>query len=287
MINVTTEPALRLHLDLSRYRAATPATSTTKKSAKYRPRSEESGLDAVQDRQASRKVTLEDHHSHQHCVHNHSPSCTLRMLLISAMDVNLKLDSDEVRREEPVALECALASQTKTLCKSDAPAAAPTILSSTSIAAQDDLILPLNEMRTPASRAPDPEFHASKAASPENPLINATHVDLEPLHPWYAGSRSNVPQTLDLRFLDQSPTSSNSSDGSSLFGSPTANSPGARSTSSGVYGCDSTSSSRDVSPFGSPSGSCPVFRFAFPKDGTNTPGLLATSILNLASSTHS
>lgn len=205
------------------------------------------------------------------------------------MDVNLKLDSDEVRREEPVALECALASQAKTLCKSDAPAAAPTILSSTSIAAQDDSILSLNEMRTPASsRAPGPKFHASKvAASPENPLINATRVDLEPLHPWYAGFRSNVPQTLDLRFLDQSPTSSNSSNGSSLFGSPTANSPGARSTSSGVYGCDSTSSSRDVSPFGSPSGSCPVFRFAFPKDGTNTPGLPATSTLNLASSTHS
>ncbi|GAB9474841.1 hypothetical protein Gpo141_00011957 [Globisporangium polare] len=184
------------------------------------------------------------------------------------MDFNLNLNSDEVRREEPVAsMELAFASQAKTLdnsSKSDMPAAAArTTLSLAPVAAaQDASNLPLKEPETPA-------------APPRAP------VNHEPLHPWYSGYKSNVPQTLNLRFLDQSPTSSNSSDGSSLFGSPTAVSPGARSTSSGDYDCDSTSSSRDVSPFGSPSGSFPVFRFAIPKDGLTAHGLPATSKLRL------
>ncbi|KAF1314887.1 hypothetical protein FI667_g10663, partial [Globisporangium splendens] len=64
---------------------------------------------------------------------------------------------------------------------------------------------------------------------------------------------------------------SNSSNGSSLFGSPTTSSTGARSTSSAGEGYDSTSSSRDVSPFGSPSLSFPLFRFAFPAPTSPVP----------------
>lgn len=186
------------------------------------------------------------------------------------MNFNSDLESDEVRREEPVALDCAsvTVSQTKALHsgKSYSSAVAPKILSLATSASQAETVVPPMDLNPPASpKVLGRESDSAKEASPDNLLINTAGVDL---HPWYSGFRANAPPNMNLRLvLDQSPTSSNSSDGSSLFGSPTAMSPGARSTSSGDYGCDSTSSSRDVSPFGSPSSSFPVFRFAIPRDG--------------------